>query len=496
MASKAKLYQSRLGADPVGPIQIPNELDMTRSAYMESKRWVGSLGDAMPLDRRGLWKRRVMDIEGEARSQEPIIAPFDLPVEDSPPTTWCSRRNVSGGNAGMHREMLDSVDKLSGRFESTAIPGVKMQVEDGELFIQAGVHSSSFLRDESDSLHLSANKVHEIGVENSLRLRYTATQHLDNEQSVVVIRRNDLNRPVAMFSFIQTQSKGWAIAIDRVKYVSLASKDANLIALSVLSLGIFFAIKALVNKYLQEGNENTKDRELQGYRNGCIDHDMVCSFGLAGLASSTTLFVYGFPLCHVINVDILPCCQKHDIELWCAQRSASDIDSDFVNCIFSRFLHAVNHEWSFLCRLLSEPIVVAYSLLLQTLLRAALALVPYRYPQFGGGGTWSCLCGGKYATYDCGHFDPITGKPRKLCDGFAPPNEPPHLDPRSGGSGEDPPVEGPCYPCYWAMQEETNQCTMWQGNMKCQCCKGTPGPRPDHCPVNRGPRYPPPAQCI
>jgi hypothetical protein len=192
----------------------------------------------------------------------------------------------------------------------------------------------------------------------------------------------------------------------------------------------------------------------------CIDHDLKCSFPIK---EGKYVFVT-VPFCSTVRVDLKNCCENHDIDLWCERQSATDADSTLVKCIYSQIIKQCTHQWGWFCDIWGVANLLLCVARMSVLLRAALLLIPYPYPRWGGGAGWSCLCGGLEETYDCNVM------PKRLMCAKRQPPPPP-----------SPPGPTKCFDCYWAQfPGEKGGCRLYDSSY-CPCC-GPTGRAPNPCP--------------
>jgi hypothetical protein len=311
--------------------------------------------------------------------------------------------------------------------------------------------------------------------------------HPDNNHTYVVIESAGQN--VGILSFVRNPiSREWSVDAPDFDGISILADSAQDAAFALVGCIIYVSALFVYRKH-KYNSEKSKDggSRLQSILNGCIDgHDWKCTASPESMGIS----IFG---CTPLFISFTKCCQQHDRDLWCAKyNDPNQVDADVIACIAAAIFREADRVWGWGCRILGRFFLAIFILPLLFLFRQAMRFVRNVYPSWGGGVGWSCLCGGPQKTFFCPPPDEHGNQinPKQLCDGADPPNPPPDIiDP-----DED---IWPCYPCYWGAAEgKGTMCVVWGMGGKCECCRGTPGKKPDVCVGNSGPIGIPPDECL
>jgi hypothetical protein len=207
-----------------------------------------------------------------------------------------------------------------------------------------------------------------------------------------------------------SQAKYSIQVVDSTKYESL--KWATIVGYysALQMLQYTPAGKQAIDEIKKKQNPKTAGT-LQQYSNGCgleLKHDMHCS--PAGTWLSINQIVVVVPCYGTSWVDVVSCCQSHDVGYWCASNYSGILASDItmVGCVFGKIVEHITNTTPWYCggvvvgaiAGVAEATAVS-SVLLPVMIGIGGYSAAVNDPDYvyGGYDKNSCLCGGTTPTW-------------------------------------------------------------------------------------------------
>jgi hypothetical protein len=155
----------------------------------------------------------------------------------------------------------------------------------------------------------------------------------------------------------------------------------------------------------------------------CINHDMICSFGLLSekgnpIAKTGGRYLkFSIPYFVDFKIDLIDCCENHDINLWCAESRAAVAyyNELLIKCFQTNIVYQTWEQLPLFWKLLGFGtflgLLLSFNVVLEILAGIGIAIgeattgdpprdIYYNFDK-SQGHQKSCLCGGNVPTYVC-----------------------------------------------------------------------------------------------
>ncbi len=219
------------------------------------------------------------------------------------------------------------------------------------------------------------------------------TQIIDNNQSLYldIIYEND-------------PSGGWTLNMPSPLNSITVQSEVPFDAISGITAVMWLSLQMINSRKLSLKNDRiNKGESLHEVRYRCFQHDYLCtfSFGESTIITLDGRLYLWFPCGGEVEINVLDCCQQHDIDLWCSETRYPDAwlaDAKVIACVVGKVLSKIT-AYNFICDIINVAFFLSYYSDLVSLFFVGSLASPALYSGnvlgLNGRNRNTCLCGGR-----------------------------------------------------------------------------------------------------